>query len=208
MVLLALTVQGGLSAAEENTAIPLSAPRMEGGLPLFEALKARKSTKEFSDQPLSNETLSNLLWAAFGINRPDAAMRTAPSAKNRQEISVYVMMADGAYRYNAAANELVRVASGDLRKATDAPESADTPTVELVYVADFTQSAGNTDADKRQYAAITTGAIIQNVYLFCASEKLATVTRVISSQDALTKALALTKDQWAVMAQSVGFPRQ
>lgn len=206
MVLAALAVYGVLAAAEEEATVSLSLPRTDGGLPLFQAIKERKSTKEFSDRSLNDEVLSNLLWAAYGVNRPDSGMRTAPSAKNKQEIGIYVVTAKGAYRYDAAGNRLERVAEGDLRKTTGTPESAGGPPVELVYVADLKQSAGNTEEEKRQYASVTTGCIIQNVYLFCASEKLATVTRVVSHQDALVKALGLTKDQWPVMAQSVGFP--
>ncbi len=207
MVLAALVAQGWLAVAEEAAVIPLSVPRMDGGLPLLQALKARKSVKEFSKQPLNSESLSNLLWAAYGINRPELGMRTAPSAKNKQEIAVYVVTADGAYLYEAAANRLKRVATGDLRKSTGAPESAGAPPLELVYVADSKESAGTTEEEKNLYASITTGCIIQNVYLFCASEKLATVTRVVSSPDALAKTLGLTKEQWPVMIQSVGFPR-
>ncbi|MBI5095437.1 MAG: SagB/ThcOx family dehydrogenase [Candidatus Hydrogenedentes bacterium] len=206
VVLAALVAHGGMAVAEDGAVISLSAPRMEGGLPLFQALKERKSTKEFSKQPLTRESLSNLLWAAFGINRPDSGMRTAPSAKNKQEVSIYAVTAEGAYLYDAAANQLKRVAEGDLRKTTGSPESAGGPPVELVYVADFQQSGGKTEEDKRLYASITTGCIIQNVYLFCASEKLATVTRVVSNREALAQALRLTKDQWPVMTQSVGFP--
>ena len=209
MVLTAFLVCGWLSvAAENNAVVSLSAPRTEGGMPLFQALKERKSTKEFNKQPVSSETLSNLLWAAYGVNRPESGMRTAPSAKNKQEVGVYVVTAEGAYLYDAAATQLKQVAAGDLRKATGSPESAGGPPVELVYVADFRQSAGKTEEENRLYAAITTGCIIQNVYLFCASEKLATVTRVVSNQDALVKALGLTKEQWPVMTQSVGFPAQ
>ena len=208
MVLAGIAACECLAVAEEKAAISLSAPRMEGGMPLFQALKERKSTKEFSKRPLDKEVLSSLLWAAYGINRPDSGMRTAPSAKNKQEVSVYVITAEGAYIYDASAKQVKQVAVGDLRKAAGAPESAGAPPVELVYVADFKQSAGKTEDEKRLYASITAGCIIQNVYLFCASEKLATVTRVVSSQDALVKTLGLTKDQWPVMTQSVGFPAQ
>jgi SagB-type dehydrogenase family enzyme len=205
--MLAVVASYGTPAlAADETEVKLSAPRMEGGLPLFQALKERKSTKEFSKQPLTNETLSNLLWAAYGVNRPDTGMRTAPSAKNKQEVHVYALTAEGAYLYDAAANRLKLVGKGDLRKTTGTPDSAGGPPVELVYVADFEQSAGKEEAEKRMYASITTGCVIQNVYLFCASEKLATVTRVISNSDALAQALGLTKNQWPVMAQSVGFP--
>jgi nitroreductase len=208
MVLAALAAHGWLAVAEEEALISLTVPRMEGGLPLFQALKERKSTKEFGTQSLNKDVLSNLLWAAYGINRPDSGMRTAPSAKNKQEIAVYAVTTEGAYLYDAAANRLKRVAAGDLRKTTGTPESAGAAPLELVYVADLKQSAGKTEEEKRVYASITTGCIIQNVYLFCASEKLATVTRVVASPDALAKTLGLTKDQWPVMTQSVGFPPQ
>ena len=206
LLLALLVLQGQSVVAGEEADISLSVPRSEGGMPLLQALKERQRIKEFSTQPLSTEVLSDLLWAAYGVNRPDSGKRTAPSAKNKQEVSIYVVTAEGIYLYDAAVERLKHVGAGALPQAAPSSSSTGSPPLELVYVADFTQSAGRTDEDKRLYATITTGCIIQNVYLFCASEKLATVTRTISDRDALAKTLGLTRDQWPVMTQAVGHP--
>ena len=206
ILLAAIAALGQTAAAGEAGDISLSAPRTEGGMPLFQALKERASIKDFGKQPLSAEVLSNLLWAAFGINRPDSGKRTAPSAKNKQEVSVYVFTAEGTYLYDAAVSRLKRVAGAALPLSEASNPSESPPPLELVYVADFAQRAGKTDEEKRLYASITAGCIIQNVYLFCASERLATVTRVVRNGDALAKTLGLTKEQWPIMTQAVGFP--
>jgi len=192
-----------LAGAEEQKVLSLSAPQMEGGKPLMQAIKERQSTKEFRAEELSNETLSNLLWAAYGINRPESGKRTAPSAKNAQEVDVYVATKDGVFLYDAAGHQLKQILAEDLRKTTGGRAPA---AMELVYVADFSKSAGTTDDKKLAYATIATGCIIQNIYLFCASENLATVTHVCA--DTATEAFKLKAEQHIIMAQTVGYPAQ
>jgi nitroreductase len=199
-----LLIPAGLITAQELKPINLPAPRTTGGKPLMEALKARQSTREFTAEKLSTQTLSNLLWAAWGINRADGH-RTAPSASNRQEIDVYVVMADGAYVYDPKANVLKPVAGGDLRKfAGQQPFVAEAP-LNLVYVADFVRWPGDELNNKRTTSTAETGFIAENVYLFCASEGLGAVIRAMVPKPELSKALKLSSEQYITLSQTVGY---
>ncbi len=199
---------GASALAQEASPVKLPAPKMDGGKPLMEALKARQSAREFGEQKLSQQVLSNLLWAAWGINRPDGH-RTAPSASNRQEIDVYVVLPEGAYLYDAKAHALNPVASGDLRGATGTQPFPATAALNLVYVADLAK-AGRSAADPQQMLNVGAdcGFIAQNAYLYCASEGLATVVRASIPKADLAKQLKLRADQQIVLAQSVGDPKK
>ncbi len=207
LVTLALVLAAAASA-QDLASIKLPAPQTEGGKPLMQALKARQSAREFGPEKLAPQVLSNLLWAAWGITRPDGR-RTAPSASNKQEIDVYVVMADGAYVYDAKAHALDPVAPGDLRGATGTQPFPATAALNLVYVADLAK-AGRPASDPQQ--AVNLGAdagfISANAYLFCASEGLATVVRASVDKAALGKALKLRDTQMVVLAQSVGYPKK
>ena len=193
-------------AAEDFTDITLPTPRMEGGKPLMQALKNRKSARSFSTKPLPVQVVADLLWAAFGINRQDSGKRTAPSARNWQEVDVYAIMEDGAYLYDAKANKLRAVAKGDLRKLTGKQDFVITAPLNLVYVADITRMKGAASEDQALYSGADVGFISQNVYLFCASEGLATVVRGLVDREALAKALNLPKQNKIILAQTVGYP--
>jgi SagB-type dehydrogenase family enzyme len=187
--------------AQELKPIPLPKPQTEGGKPLMKALSERKSGREFSSEKLAPQVLSNLLWAAWGVNRPDGH-RTAPSASNRQEIDIYVAMADGLFRYDAKAHQLEPVLAEDVRAATGTqPWVAQAP-LNLVYVAD----QAKTKSSDMMYA--DTGFISQNVYLFCASEGLATVVRGSVPREALAKVMKLRPDQVITLGQTVGYPKK
>jgi len=188
-------------------AISLPKPSAKGGMPLMQALSERQSTREFSTDKLSPAILSNLLWAAYGINRPDGK-RTAPSAVNRQSIDIYAVMADGAYVYNAKQHSLDGVASGDLRALAGRQAFVAEAPLNLVYVADYSRFANTPDDDKALYAGAETGFIGQNVYLFCASEGLVTVIRAMIDRPALAKALQLRPDQKIILSQTVGLPKR
>ena len=172
----------------------------------MEVLKDRKSTREFGSGTLSPQTLSNLLWAAFGINRPDGR-RTAPSAMNWQEISVYVATSTGVYVYDAKKNVLEPVVAGDLRAATGTQSYVKDAAVNLVYVSDLSKTDGAASSDAEMYTAADVGFIAQNVYLYCASEGLATVVRASIDKPALAKTLKLQPQQRIILAQSVGYPK-
>jgi nitroreductase len=197
-----------VTLGQELAPVKLPAPQMDGGKPLMQVLKARQSAREFSDQKLSPQTLSNLLWATWGINRPDGR-RTAPSASNRQEVEIYVTLPEGAYLYDAKAHALNPVAAGDLRGATGTQPFPATAALNLIYVADMAK-AGRPATDPQQQLNVgaDVGFIAENAYLFCASEGLATVVRASVPKAELAKQLKLRPDQQIVLAQSVGYPKK
>lgn len=199
----------GLAMSEQEAPMPdvvLPTPRMEGGKPLLNALKERQTGRAFSEKPLPLQLVSDLLWAACGINRTDGSKRTAPSAHNWQEIGVYVVLPNGAYVYDAKANALRVVAKGDLRKQTGTQKGVATAPLNLVYVADRAKMKGASPEDMALYCGTDTGFISQNVYLFCASEGLATVVRGGVERGPLAKALNLPTHLKITLAQTVGFP--
>jgi len=195
-----------LSFAAEPAAIQLPSPQKEGGKPLMSALNDRKTERTFSDQKLSMQTLSNLLWAAFGINRPDGR-RTAPSAKNWQETDIYVATPDGVYLYDAKKNALDTVLTKDIRAMTGTQTYVKDAAVNLVYVSDYAKTDEG-GVDKQLLIGADVGLIAENVYLFCASEGLATVVRASIDRDALAKELKLRPEQKIILSQSVGYPQK
>ena len=198
-----------LAFAQESHPMKLPNPQWETGKTLMHSLRERRSTREFATQRLPTPVLSNLLWAAYGINRPDTGGRTAPSTRNWQEIDLYVAMADGLYRYDAKAHALSLVVAQDLRAATGTQDFVKEAPVNLIYVSDATRMATDaSEEDQKMAAAVDTGFIGQNVYLYCASEGLATVVRGSIDKEALAKAMKLKATQWIVVAQSVGYPKQ
>jgi nitroreductase len=200
-----LLVPLGLIPGQELRPVALPTPQTNGGKPLMQVLKERKSVRDFGPEQLSRQMLSNLLWAAWGINREDGR-RTAPSASNRQEIEVYAIMADGAYLYDAKANALKPMVQADMRKlAGTQAYVADAP-VNLVYIAD-TAKLGGDDAASLATANADAGFIAQNVYLFCASEGLGTVVRGSVDRAGLGKAMKLRAEQRIILAQSVGYAK-
>jgi hypothetical protein len=201
--LIALTAwlwAGPTLAAQELKAIQLPKPQITAGMPLMEALAQRKTTRAFRDQPLPLQTLSNLLWAAFGVNRPREVKpglgRTAPSAMNSQDIELDVVLAEGVYVYDAEANILHPNVAADLR-ARISPEAAAHAAVTLVFVA----------AAKDDFAQVDVGFIGQNVYLFAASEELNAWFYTVHGTD-VAAALKLPADKRVLYAESVGYPPQ
>jgi SagB-type dehydrogenase family enzyme len=200
-----LTLCGFVAFAAQPLSLP--EPSKTGGKPLMQALSERRSSREFSGEKLPPPVLSNLLWAAFGVNRTDGH-RTAPSAMNRQTIDVYAVLADGVYLYNAKAHRLDAVAEGDHRSITGTQSFVGDAPLNLVYVADYARMGNSSDPDKLLYSGAETGFISQNVYLYCASEGLATVVRASVNRDALARVLKLRPDQRITLAQTVGFPKK
>ena len=173
----------------------------------MQVLKDRKSTRDFGPGTLSPQTLSNLLWAAFGINRPDGH-RTAPSAQNWQEVSIYVAAPEGVYVYDAKDNVLNPVLTGDFRAATGTQSFVKDAAVNLVYVSDLSKTGRAASSEVMLSTAADVGFIAQNVYLYCASEGLGTVVRGSMDKPALAKTLNLQSTQKIILAQSVGYPRK
>jgi len=204
-VVTALLIGQGATYSQEAALIKLPFPRMQGGKPLMEVFVKRKSTREFSAKELSLQELSNLLWAAGGINRPESGGRTAPSARNMQEIDIYVAKVDGLYRYDAKANALMLVVAEDMRSLTGKQDFVAQAAVNLIFVADFSKMKGSA-GDMEFYSAIDAGYMSENVYLYCASEGLATVVRGWVDKMQLAKAMKLRPEQKIIVAQTVGYP--
>jgi len=195
------------SAAQDRKPVKLPPPQTDGGRPLMQVLKDRKSTRDFGPGTLSPQTLSNLLWAAFGINRPDGR-RTAPSAMNWQEVSIYVATPEGVYIYDAKDNTLNQVLAGDFRAAMGTQSYVKDAAVNLAYVSDLSKTDNAASSEAEMYTAADVGFIAQNVYLYCASEGLATVVRAGIDKPALAKTLNLQPQQKIILAQSVGYPKK
>lgn len=206
IVTLCLMALSGMSYAEEGGMIKLPAPVMTGGKPLMQALQDRHSTREYSPKVLSQQMLSNLLWAAAGVNRSESGKRTAPSARDWREIEIYVALSEGVYRFDANDHVLLLVRKDDLRASTGMQDFVAQAPVNLVYVANLNRMEGASPEQKNLYAAADTGFIAQNVYLFCASEGLATVVRGTVDRGALAPKLGLNEYQQIILAQTVGYP--
>ena len=174
----------------------------------MQVLKARGSSRNFSPEKLPVQVLSNMLWAAFGVNRPDSGGRTAPSANNSQDMDIYVATADGLFLYDAKANLLKPVLAEDIRALTGRQPFVKEAPVNLIYVSDLAKMTRAAPGDREFYAAAHTGFISQNVYLFCASEGLATVVRALMDRPALAKAMGLRPDQRITLVQTVGYPKK
>jgi nitroreductase len=190
-------------AAPALAPIVLPAPQTDGGRPLMQVLRDRGSQRAFAPTPLPPQVLSNLLWAAWGVSRPDSGKRTAPSAMNRQAMDLYVVLPDGVYSYVAVGHQLKPVVTGDLRAQTGTQPFVATAPVNLVYVSG---KQGGSPEDQLIYGGAQAGFISENVYLFCASEGLATVVRGSVNRGPLAQALGLSPDQKIILVQTVGYP--
>jgi SagB-type dehydrogenase family enzyme len=197
-----------MAFAQEPKTITLSKPQTGSDKTLMQALWKRMSTRQFSPEPLPVELLSNLLWAGFGVNRPDGK-RTAPTASNWQDIDIYVIRPDGAYVYDAKANQLKLIVSEDLRGLAATQAYAKEAPVILVYVSDYAKTGEKaTDDTRRLFSGFHSGAIAQNIYLYCASEGLASVVRAGMDIPGLIKALKLRPEQKITLSQVVGYPKK
>lgn len=208
LVLALLLICPALTFAQELEPIKLLKPQMDSGRPLMQVLKERRSSRAFSTERLPMQVISNMLWAAFGVNRPESGKRTAPSAMNWQEMDIYVATAEGLYLFDTKAHTLKPVLIEDIRAMTGLQAFVQEAPVNLIYVADFSRMGGATTDQKVFYSAAATGFISQNVYLYCASEGLATVVRGLIDRPALEKVMRLRPDQKVTLAQSVGYPKR
>ena len=204
--ILMVAIVGGVAAGDADP-VKLPPPQAEGGMPLMQALKGRHSSREVSVERLPPQVLSDLLWAAAGVNRPESGKRTAPSARDWREIDVYVAMAEGTYVFDPNAHALRPVLSRDIRALTGTQDFVPRAPVNLVYVANLDRMTGPGSDQKGLYAAAATGFIAQNVYLYCASAGLATVVRGSVDREALAAALGLGPNQTIILAQTVGYPK-
>jgi nitroreductase len=206
----ALTVEGLAGTSDAQTSIEsikLPTPRMDGGLPLMQALAKRRSIRAFSGRNLDKQMMSDLLWAAFGINRPETGDRTAPSWRHSIETDIYACTAEGVFLYEPKTNELRRVLEADIRAKTSAMVFAGSAPVVLVYVADLSRMAQAPREEQASVALVDSGIIGQNVYLFCASAGLATVILGTVDRAGLPKRMGLPDNQIVTFAQPVGYPK-
>lgn len=189
-----------------HTTLALPAAEQQGGMPLMEAFKARKSGREFSPEALAVQQLSNLLWAAMGINRAESGGYTVPSTMFANEIDVYVAMPEGLYHYAPESHELHLIVASDVRPVTGYQDFVDNAPLDLIYVANHGRMKLIPESRREAYAAACVGTISQNVYLYCASAGLSTVLRGWFDSKALGAAMSLTEAQHIVLTQTVGMP--
>ena len=194
--------RAAVGAAEATHA--LRPPRQHGGMPLMEALSRRQSQRSFASRPLDDRCLSDLLWAAAGINRPELGGRTAPSAMNAQEVQVYGALPNGLYLYAPKAHELQLALASDVRSVTGYQDFVDQAALDLIYVADHSRMSLVPASRRSTYAFAAAGAMAQNVYLYCASAGLATVIRAWFDKRALSQTMNLPPDHQLLLSQTVG----
>ncbi|HUK07450.1 MAG TPA: nitroreductase family protein [Stellaceae bacterium] len=202
----ALVAAPTIGAAQAMKPIELPPPRREGGMPLMNSLMLRRSIREFSGRPLAVQTLSDLLWAAFGVNRPSGD-RTAPYWRHVMVMDIYVAMADGVWSYDPKAHKLLPYMAQDIRAATGLQDFVATAPLNLIYVAHGERMTDISPEERRLYSSVDTGFIGQNVYLFCASEGLASVFRGAVDTAKLARTMNLPEGQFVTFAQTVGYPR-
>lgn len=202
LLTLALMMMLSTSMMAQNVQ-QLPAPKFDkktSNVSLVEVLQKRESVREYAADPLTDQELSNILWGACGINRPESKRLTAPSAVNAQDIIVYVCRADGAWRYDAQQNTLTRITELDLRKAIGGrqPFAANAP-VCLLLVSDLSKLRGN-----REYGAMDAGYVSENIYLICTAMGLKTVARAMMERDALVRELGLNDSQVPMLNHPIG----
>ena len=206
-IFLSLVAACMLSGAYAQTLSPiqLKAPEKKAGLSVMETLANRHSTREFSNKKLTLQELSNLLWAANGINRPEKGMRTAPSAMNAQEVDVYVCMEEGAFLYDAKSNQLQPVIQEDLRGLVGGKQTfvKNAPVV-LLMVSDLSKLPGGNSEQTKLMAAIDAGIVSQNISIACSGLGLITVPRAYMDKEALAQKLKLKSTQLLLMNNPVG----
>jgi hypothetical protein len=202
-----LTLAPGIAAAQDLQPIDLPPPRADFGVALAQALKQRRSTRDFAPRALPPLVLSEVLWSAYGVNRPATADRTAPSWRHARETEIYTVMADGVWRYDPIAHRLLPVLGKDVRAQTGVQDFVGTAPLELVYVSNAEHMSGVTQAEQHRFAAADIGCIGQNVYLYCASEGLACVFRASFDQARLSRTLNLAETQFIMFVQTLGYPK-
>ena len=205
--LVSATILAGTSGvgAEGAKTKELPPPRATGGKPLIDALKLRRSIREYADRPLPPQVLSDLLWAAFGVNRPSGD-RTAPYWRHIMVIDVYAALTDGVWLYDPKQHRLEQRLGTDIRSQTGTQDFVGTAPLNLIYVAHGERMQDISPEERRLFSSVDTGFIGQNVYLFCASEGLATVFRGSVDTKKLGATMQLGDGQLITFAHSVGYP--
>jgi len=204
LLIISIIVSIAFSKAPEI--IKLNPPDMKKGSSVMEAFKLRKSTREFDTKDLSLQDLSDLLWAANGVNRPEEKKRTAPSAINAQDINIYVVTKEAVYLYNAFENQLEKITDGDYRNiVAGRQENMAVAPVFLVLVSDLSRFRFGDESTKLTWAAMDAGIVSQNISIFCASRNLATVPRATMDKDKLRKILKLKDSQKLMLNHPISY---
>jgi len=189
--------------AQEITKLP--EPNKTGGKPLMQAMNERHSSRDFIEKDLTQQQISDLLWAAYGINRPDEGKHTVATSRNIQDMEVYLTTKDGAYLYLPKEHAIQKVLNIDIREITGKQDFVKVAAANLVYVSDFSKAGNGTDEVKTMTAATHCGFIGQNVYLYCASEGLISVFRAYFDNADVAKALNLSENKHVIYCQTVGY---
>jgi len=196
-----------INCSKAQEVISLPAPTKIGGKPLMETLNERSSSRDFINEDITEQQLSDLLWAANGINREDKNKRTAPSSHNNQDIEIYITTSTGLFLYIAEEHGLIRLSEIDMRNIAGNQDFVKKASVNLIYVSDFDKLGKGSDESKLVTAATHCGFIGQNVYLYCASEGLISVFRAWINKDKIAKTLKLNPNQHVIYSQSVGLAK-
>ncbi len=187
--------------------IKLPEPNKTGGKPLMQALNERQSSRDFIDKDLTQQQISDLLWAAYGINRTETGKHTIPTSRNVQDMEVYIATKDGAFLYLPKENALQKITANDIREITGKQDFVKIAAINLVYVSDFSKSGTASDEIKTMTAATHCGFMGQNVYLYCASEGLISVFRAWIENSEIEKALNLPENKHVIYCQTVGYAK-
>jgi nitroreductase len=185
---------------------PVPPPRPDFGASLADALRQRRSQRDFAPRALPDQVLGEILWCAYGINRPATADRTAPSWRHARETEIFAAMADGVWRYDALNHRLLPHLAADIRAETGMQDFVGTAPLSLVFVTDADHLGPLPDTERHRIASADTGFIGQNVYLYCAATGLACVFRGSLDTAALARRLALPPTRFVTFAQTVGYP--
>ena len=191
--------------AQKSESIVLNPPSKDRGKSVIDAMWHRASPREFDTKKISPQDLSDLLWAANGINRPDEGKRTAPSAVNAQDVDVYVFNETGVYIYNAQKHTLELVVEGDNRKIFAGPQDDSYPPILLLLVSDISRFRIGEDALNLECAAIDTGIVAQNILLFCTSIDMVGRPRAFMDKDTIKELLKLNDKQYPILNIPVAY---
>jgi nitroreductase len=195
-------------ALAQTQAMDLPPPQTQGGRPLMEVLKLRQSTRAYVDRPVPPQVLSNLLWAGWGINRPNSGLRTAPSSHSMMDIELYLAMANGVWIYDPKGHRLAPHMPDDIRgETTTGQDFVKTASLNIIYASDAARMGKVSESDRMLNGVADSAVIAQNIYLFCASEGLGTVLRGSVPGPQLANRLNLSPTQAIYFAQSVGYPK-
>ncbi len=209
LTIISLIFSISLSLSQNILPIKLNAPNLERGLSVMKAFKERASTREFDDKKISVQDLSDLLWAANGINRTESGKRTAPSAMNAQDIDIYVLLEEGSFIYDGKENILKPVADGDQRQLFGGPKKdpVKIPVI-LILVSDISRFKRGADSLKLSWAAMDAGIVSQNIALFCAGNEMLTRPRAGMPLEELKNILKLSPTQYPMLNNPVSYKKK